>query len=273
MKARGWSAALVALLALVPPASGAVEDVPFVTTPDEVVVAMLELAGVKKGDYVVDLGSCDGRIVIAAAKRFGANGLGVEKDAALVARSIENARKAGVAEKVRFVRQDLFKADLTPATVVTLYLMPDVNLELRPLLLALKAGTRIVSHRWDMGDWKPDRSITVETTTARGMPGSSAVHLWVVPADLDGVWCGTGNATGTKMLLAQRHQRLTGNYSNVRGVQSFEAAVEATRMAPASGGRLTWLEESDALRVDEAAGPFAPFAGATFTRSCCGGCY
>ena len=131
---------------------------------------------------MIDLGSGDGRIVITAAKRFGASGLGVEIDPALVAKSIENARRAGVEAKAKFVEQDLFKTDLAAATVVTLYLLPDVNLKLRPSLLALKAGTRIVSHDWDMGDWKPDRSITLKADSKKiGLKKESDVHLWVVP--------------------------------------------------------------------------------------------
>ena len=134
------------------PALGQDTDVPFVVTPDHVTRAMLELAAVKPGDFVIDLGSGDGRIVIVAAKQFGARGLGVEIVPDLVEKSRDNARRAGVADRVEFRVQDLFATDLSAATVITMYLLPEVNLQLRPRLLALKPGTRIVSHDWDMGD-------------------------------------------------------------------------------------------------------------------------
>ena len=115
----------------------------------------------RAGDVLIDLGSGDGRIVITAAKRFGASGLGVEIVPDLVARSREHAERAGVSKRARFAEQDLFKTDLGDATVITMYLLPEVNLQLRPRLLELKPGTRIVSHDWDMGDWRPDRTVTL----------------------------------------------------------------------------------------------------------------
>jgi SAM-dependent methyltransferase len=174
-RSRRWLLALV--LALVAPGAHAQRqalDVPYVPTPTEVVTAMLKLAGVKKDDVVYDLGSGDGRIVIAAARRHGARAVGIEIDPARIDEATDNARRAGVADRVRFVNQDLFKADIGEATVVTLYLLPRVNERLRPKLLAeLKPGTRVVSHGFDMGDWKPERTIEV---------GSVPVYLWIVPA-------------------------------------------------------------------------------------------
>ena len=152
---------LFALGVLLPALASALEEVPFVTTPDNVTLAMLEAARVGPGDYVIDLGSGDGRIVIVAAKRFGARGLGVEIVADLVKLSREHASSAGVADRAEFREQDLFTTDLSKATVVTLYLLPDVNLELRPKILALAPGTRVVSHDWDMADWRPDKSVTL----------------------------------------------------------------------------------------------------------------
>ena len=164
-------------------AARAQEEVPFVTTPDRVTLAMLELAQVGSRDHVIDLGSGDGRIVITAAKRFGASGLGVEIVPDLVRRSREAARSAGVAERAEFREQDLFATDLGRATVVTMYLLPEVNLQLRPRLLALAPGTRIVSHDWDLGDWLPDRTLTVDVPEkAIGREKFSRVHLWQVPA-------------------------------------------------------------------------------------------
>lgn len=263
-----------ALLAtLLPLGASAVEDAPFVPTPDEVVTAMLELAKVGPGDHVIDLGSGDGRIVIEAARRYGASGLGVEKSPALIARSVENARRVGVEAKVRFVEQDLFKTDLAPATVVTLYLMPDANLRLRRDLLALKAGTRVVSHRWDMGDWKPDRTVEVEVSDAKtGARRTHAIHLWTVPVDVDGIWCGTGKFATTKMVLSQDFQRVTGNIIDATGVHYVEAGIGGASVRAVSGGHLMHVEKEDVLRVDNAAGPFARFAGMSFIRSCCGSC-
>ncbi len=157
-------------------------DVPFVVTPDHVTREMLKLADVKAGDFVIDLGSGDGRIVIVAARHFGARGLGVEIVPDLVEQSRDNARRAGVADRVEFRVQDLFATDLSQATVITMYLLPEVNLQLKPRLLALKPGTRIVSHDWDMGDWKPDRVVTVEVPDKLyGREKVSRLHLWTVP--------------------------------------------------------------------------------------------
>ena len=163
-------------------ATAQVVDVPYVVTPDHVTRAMLELAGVKPGDFVIDLGSGDGRIVITAAKLHGARGLGVEIVPDLVDKSRDNARKAGVADRVEFRVQDLFATDLSPATVVTMYLLPEVNLQLRPRLQALKPGTRIVSHDWDMGDWKPDRVLTIDVPDKPyGREKLSRLYLWTIP--------------------------------------------------------------------------------------------
>jgi len=157
-------------------------DVPFVVTPDNVTREMLKLAGVKPDDFVIDLGSGDGRIVIVAARQFGARGLGVEIVPELVEKSRDNAKRAGVDGRVEFRVQDLFATDLSQATVITMYLLPEVNLQLRPRLQALKPGTRIVSHDWDMGDWKPDRIVTVEAPDKPiGREKVSRLYLWTVP--------------------------------------------------------------------------------------------
>jgi len=149
-------------------------DVIFVGTPPEVVDAMLEGAEVKSTDIVYDLGSGDGRILIAAAKKYGARGVGIEIDPARIKEAQENARKAGVGDKIRFVQADLFEADIHEATVVTLYLLEELNIRLRPKLLRdLKPGTRIVSHRWRMGDWQPEKAMRV---------GDRAVYFWTIPA-------------------------------------------------------------------------------------------
>jgi len=149
-------------------------DVPYVPSPNPVVDGMLKLAGVKAGDVVYDLGCGDGRIVIAAAKDYGATAVGVDIDPERVKEARENAKKAAVEDKVKFEENDLFNASLGNATVVTLYLLPSVNQRLRPKLLKeLKPGTRIVSHSFDMGDWKPEREEVIE---------GRRIYLWTVPA-------------------------------------------------------------------------------------------
>lgn len=153
-------------------------DVPYVPTPQVTVDEMLRLAGVGPKDFVMDLGSGDGRIVVTAAKKFGARGMGVDLDFNLVIQSEESARQAGVQDRVKFLVQDLFKTDLSPATVITMYLLPGVTRRLRPLLLDLKPGTRIVSHDFDLDDWKPDRKTSIRKN----------VFLWIVPAKVAGRW-------------------------------------------------------------------------------------
>lgn len=163
----------VALIASLVAAASSVAQVPYVRTPERVVVAMLRLADVKENDVVYDLGSGDGRIVIEAARRFGARGVGIDIDPERVREANENARAAGVADRVRFVQQDMFEADLREATVVTLYLVPQFNQRLRPKLLReLPPGARVVSHQYDMGDWPPLRKRRV---------GLRTIDLWVIP--------------------------------------------------------------------------------------------
>ncbi|MFO1330010.1 MAG: methyltransferase domain-containing protein [Rubrivivax sp.] len=187
-----------------------VEEVPFVTTPDNVTLALLQLAGVGARDHVIDLGSGDGRIVVTAARRFGASGLGVEIVPELVARSRASAARAGVAARTEFREQDLFQTDLSRATVVTMYLLPEVNLQLRPRLLALAPGTRIVSHDWDMGDWVPDATVVVDAPDKTiGREKLSRLHRWVVPARADGLWCGAG---GRELRLTQQYQLVQGRW-------------------------------------------------------------
>jgi SAM-dependent methyltransferase len=156
-------------------------DVPFITTPDNVVLTILNIAKVTAKDFVLDLGSGDGRIPITAAARFGARGLGVEIDPMLVKQSLENAKTAKVDHLVNFKVQDLFQTDLSVASVITMYLLPDVNLKLKPALQKLEAGTRIVSHDWDMGDWLPNRTENVAAPDKKvGLIKQSKIMLWIV---------------------------------------------------------------------------------------------
>jgi SAM-dependent methyltransferase len=158
-------------------------DVPYVPTTEEAVQAMLKLADVKKSDVVYDLGCGDGRIVIAAAKNFGAHGVGIDINPERIKEARENAKKAGVEHLVRFEENDLFEAKISDASVVTLFLLSTINLKLRPKLLAdLKPGTRIVSNTFDMGDWKPDREVNIGGDDNEDGYLSRKLFLWTVPA-------------------------------------------------------------------------------------------
>src|ERR1041385_4571421 len=168
--------------------------VPFIGTPDEVVQRMLEIAGTRADDLVVDLGLGDGRIVIAAAKNFGARGLGIEREADMVKESRENARRAGVADRVSFQRADVLEADISRATVVTVYLLPQLveRLQLR-FYSELAPGTRIVAHAFGLSGWRPDREETVQLARSYRYQGSeSRIFLWIVPANARGTWAGDG---------------------------------------------------------------------------------
>ena len=165
----------LALLACVAASHAAVapQDAPFVPTPQPMVEAMLKLAGVSAQDVVYDLGSGDGRVVITAARQFGARGVGIELDSHLVIQSEEAARQAGVERRVKFLEQDLFTIDLAPATVVTMYLWPGMYERLLPRLARLRPGTRVVTYRWALPSWKPE---------ARGGAGEESYYLYRLPA-------------------------------------------------------------------------------------------
>jgi len=247
------------LAALAGPAA-AQDEVPFVTTPDAVTLAMLQLAAVGPADRLVDLGSGDGRIVITAARRFGARGLGVEIVPDLVALSRANARAAGVADRAEFREQDLFTLDLSPFSVVTMYLLPQVNLQLRDRLLALKPGTRIVSHDWDLGDWRPDRSVVVDAPDKPiGRDKTSTVHLWVVPARLAGWWCGSE----VGLFVRQHFQRVAVTMlrrGQAAPAQVFDGRARADGLhegdAPSSAGVVATLR-ADTLKLTQVRGAAA----------------
>lgn len=270
---------LAAAAFAVSPGLQAQEEVPFITSPDNVTLEMLRAANVGPDDHVIDLGSGDGRIVILAAKRFGATGLGVEIVPDLVQRSIKSAQDAGVAERVSFKVQDLFQTDLSPATVVTMYLLTEVNLQLRPTLLALKPGTRVVSHDWDMGDWKPEMTSVVAVPDKQvGLEKSSKIHLWVVPAQVQGQWCGAGFLRGTSLALTQRYQQFEGALVRGDRTRNIDGRIEGTnlRASRASSGRageLVLQLQGDRLRIVTAGGPLALAQGMSFFRGGAGaGC-
>ena len=194
--------------ALCGPASAS--DVHYVPTSMNVVDAILEFGGVGPGDFLVDLGSGDGRISIRAARRFGTRGFGVEIEPHLVQSARDEARKQGVSDKVTFETRDLFGTDLGRATVITAYLLPSLNLRLRPQLFEqLKPGSRILTHDFDFGDWLPDRKLTVDVPDKPYGSPRSDIMLWVVPADFSGVWQWTapGPAGGDVRYEAKIEQR------------------------------------------------------------------
>ncbi|MDX9874139.1 MAG: class I SAM-dependent methyltransferase [Spongiibacteraceae bacterium] len=178
-------------------------DVPFVPSDERVVKAMLEMGAVEADDVLYDLGSGDGRIVVAAAQECGARAVGIEKDPSMIITAEAYAAQMGVEHQVCFVQDDLFEGDISPATVVTLYLLHTINLELRPRLLSeLRPGTRVVSHAFDMGDWKPDR---------RARLRGSSIYLWVIPARVAGRWEWESPAGSRyRVALEQTYQRLQG---------------------------------------------------------------
>ena len=214
-------------------------SIPFVVTPPEIVERMLRMAEVGRDDYVIDLGSGDGRIVIEAAKR-GARGLGVEIDASLVAAATQNARRAGVADRVRFEQRDLFQTDLSPATVVTLYLLPGLNAKLLPKLLALKPGTRIVSHDGAIGDWPFDERLELHVPDKPVGFGPSRIELWIVPAQAAGAWTSEFPAHGGRwrFQIKQRYQLLdvAAGTSEGRELIVADARLRGTRISMVVNG-------------------------------------
>ncbi len=183
---------MLALCALLPWRAALAQqaaDVPYVPTPPNVVDAMLEMALVNSNDYLIDLGSGDGRIVIEAAKKHGARGMGVELDVNLVFTANEDAKRQGVAGRVTFVRGNLFNIDIGKATVLTMYLLSGINLQLRPRILSqMRPGARVVSHDFDMGEWKPDLKREIAVPNKSYGPPVSQVYLWYVPANIAGKW-------------------------------------------------------------------------------------
>ena len=273
---QGWLVAALALTIGLLGAARSQDEVPFITTPDPVTLAMLQLAGVTADDVVIDLGSGDGRIVITAAKRFGARGLGVDIDPALVARSRDNARAAGVADRAVFRVQDLFQTELSAAQVITLYLLPEFNLQLRPRLLALAPGTRIVSHDWDMGEWPADRRITLDVPEkAIGRDKRSTVHLWVVPAQVQGLWC----TAGASLVITQRFQAFSATLSVAGAVAPllvFDGRVAADHLHAgndAQAALITLRQVGDRLQWLRSTEPGRRFEGRRFERAGPQGCH
>ena len=212
-------------------------DVPFVPTPPVVVEEILRLGNVGPDDFVMDLGSGDGRILIAAARKFGARGVGVDLDPDRIEESLYSAQIQGVSDRVTFQQQDLFKFDLSPATVITMYLLPSVNMKLRPRLLDLKPGTRIVSHDFDMEDWQPDQKSTVRKN----------VFLWIVPAKIAGRWRTTiALPDGARSYDIEIRQK----FQEIDGLARYEKKVAGLWNPRLQGERVSFVIVDDSGSLD-----------------------
>jgi SAM-dependent methyltransferase len=238
------------------------KDVMWLPTPDVMVTRMLEAARTTKDDLVYDLGAGDGKIPIAAAKAFGARAVGIEYDRELAALAQRNAARAGVADKVTIIEGDIFKEDFSQATVVTLYLLPDINQQLRPQILRMKPGTRIVSHLWDMGEWEPDATLRA---------GDSEAFLWIVPAAVQGRWTLNEGAHTWEgdLEIAQQFQRIGGTLTirgktqTLLGAYVQGDAIGFTFVAP-DGGIRSLRARVDGAKLNgmlQFSGNFTPIAG------------
>ena len=201
------------------------KDVIWVPTPQALVDKMLDMAKVTPKDYVIDLGSGDGRTVITAAKR-GAKALGIEYNPDMVELSKRNAAKEGVSDKASFVKADLFESDFSQAQVITMFLLSSINLKLRPKILDLKPGTRIVSNTFDMADWKPD-----ETATLPGCNSWCTAHLWIVPAKVDGTW----TSPQGELTFTQKFQTVSGTLKSANAVTPFDGKLNGDQLSFTAG--------------------------------------
>lgn len=241
---------------------------PYVPTPQAVVDEMLRLAKVSAKDFVMDLGSGDGRIVLTAARRYGARGLGLEIDEELVQASNAEAQRLGLANRVRFVQQDVLEAHIAEATVLTLYLLPAMTEMLRPKILhELKPGTRVVSHDFDFGAWQPDRKVMVDLSEKYGTSGAfrSAVFLWTVPARIEGEWRVSAAAAGIaafRLRISQQFQRFEGGATiagrtvKLRQGEINGAAVRFMLALPRNGGAVRPLLFAGTVSGDSIQGEF-----------------
>lgn len=230
-------------------------DVPFVPTDDTVIEAMLELGKVGPNDILYDLGCGDGRIVVAAAMSRHTSGVGIELDPMRVAEAMEYAADSRVEFLVDFIEEDLFEADVSEATVVTLYLLHAINVELRPRLLQqLRPGARIISHAFDMGDWEPDDKIEV---------GGIGIYLWVVPANVAGEWEWEGSdGTPYRVKLKQKYQQVSGQaWQDGKEIDLKHAVLKGNRLELELQGNTTdsriWLtlyfENNELMEIVEEA--------------------
>jgi protein-L-isoaspartate O-methyltransferase len=231
---------------------------PFITTTPEVVARMLQIAGTGPQDFVVDLGSGDGRIVIAAARAHGARGLGVELEPTLVAKARENARLAGLADRARFEAGDALKADVSQASVVTIYLLPSLLDQLQPRLLTqLKPGARVVTHAFTFKGWPPDRAETVRLSSRHeGQGDESRIYLWVIPAQARGAWAAPGgwqlrvhqNYQLVEVEASREGQPLAVDKASLRGTNLEFSGPGTTYRGRVEGDRLRGEIERDGRR-------------------------
>lgn len=214
------------------------KDVIWVPTPQALVERMLQMAGTKPTDYVIDLGSGDGRTVITAVKKFGATALGIEYNADMVALAKRAAQKEGVGEKAQFMQADIFQTDFSKATVLTLYLLPSLNLKLRPTILNMKPGTRVVSHAFTMDDWQADQVDSADGRTA---------YLWIVPAKIAGTW---------KIEASPRsyEAQFTQQFQNVGGGAKADGKIVQLSNAKLRGETITFTIADDATTKREFTG-------------------
>ncbi len=203
-------------------------DVPYVPTPQPVVNKMLEVTNVESGDYVIDLGSGDGRIVITAAQK-GAMGHGVDLDPQRISEARENAQTKGVEDRVVFLREDIFETDIKQASVITMYLLTSVNRKLRPRLFEdLRPGTRVVSHSFDMGDWEPDSTLRVESSTGR----NHTIYYWIMPAQVAGEWNWQVEGNSFNLAVDQQYQEINISLnSNGSELPTNHATVKGKRIS------------------------------------------
>lgn len=230
-------------------------DVVYVPTPQISVDTMLEMAKIGPKDFLIDLGSGDGRIVITAASKFGASGFGVDLDTYLLKLANQNAKKAGVTDKVRFVEENLFETDLSRATVISTYLLPEMNLKLRPKLMALKPGTRIVTHDYHLGEWDPDeqRELVVPEKKV-GEPGISYVFSYVVPARVPGKWQSLvrlgGRDTPLEFDLQQEFQEIDGKVEIRDRSIDLRGRINGEQIRIVAGGRNGVVRHEFSGRID-----------------------
>lgn len=253
-------------------AFGQAADVPYVPTPMSVVDAMLDIAKVGPQDFLIDLGSGDGRIVITAAKKYGARGFGVDLDGALVSEARREASRQGVGNRVEFHARNLFITDIDKATVLTSYLFSHINLQLRPRIFSeLRPGTRVVSHEFDFGNWKPDAQVRVSVPDKPYGPPSSNVYLWIVPANAAGRWQWRlpvdGAALECEIALEQTFQMLQGSARAMGRPARVESATLrgdqiSLRLASEVNGRELMQELTGRISGDSIRGT-ARVAGAT----------
>lgn len=264
----------IAALLPVPAAAAAAQVPPFIA-PDHVTLAMLRVANVRPQDYLIDLGSGDGRLVIVAAKRFGAQALGIESVPELVRASRENAGAASIAHKAVFREQAISETDLSQASVVILHPQPAMNLQLLPALLKLAPGTRIVSQDQDLGAWRPDRVLTVAAVDKPGgQTRLSRVFLWTVPAQAAGEWCGRGKFTGVQLRIAQSFQDVEGRLQHEGRAYVFSGSFHSTSIQSRKGfgGRADFELDGPSLLLKRGSGAFKSFSGAKFMRAGNGTC-